>query len=66
MSLQLRFEGRQSLSMSHREREIVPNGRTNERKGALSMERFTSVRNDESVSRGAESACWGVQFKKVE
>ena len=52
--------------MSHRERETVPDRRTNERKGARSMERFTSVRNDESVSRGAESACWGVQFKKVE
>ena len=35
MSLQLRFEGRQSLSMSHREREFVPDGRTNERKGTL-------------------------------
>ena len=57
MSLQLRFEGRQSLSMSHREREIVPDGRTNERKGTLSMESFMSVRNaeDASVSRGAES-----------
>ena len=58
MSLQLRFEGRQSLSMSHREREIVPDGRTNERKGALSLESFTSVRNTEdvSVSIGPESA----------
>ena len=58
MSLQLRCEGRQSSSMSHREREIVPDGRANERKGALSLEPFTSVRNteDASVSRGAESA----------
>ena len=59
MSLELRSEGRRSLSMSHREREIVPNGRTNERKGALSLEPFTSVRNteDASASSGAESAC---------
>ena len=27
MSLELTFEGRQSLKMSHREREIVPDGR---------------------------------------
>ena len=54
--------------MSHREREIVPDGKTNERKGALSLEPFVSVRNteDASVSRGAESACWGVQLKEVE
>ena len=38
MSLELRFEGRQSLSMLHREREIVPDGWTNERKGVLSLE----------------------------
>ena len=58
MRFQLRFEGRQSLSMSLREKEIVPDGRTNEGKGALSLETFTSVRNteDASVSRGAESA----------
>ena len=58
MSLELRFEGRQSMSTSHREREIVPDGRTSERKGVLSLEPFTSVRNteDASVSRGAESA----------
>ena len=44
--------------MSHREREIVPDGKTNERKGALSLEPFVSVRNteDASVSRGAEGA----------
>ena len=57
MSLQLGFEGKQSLSMSHREREIVQDGRSNERKGALSLEPFTSVRNTEdSFSREAESA----------
>ena len=58
MSLELRFEGRPSLSMSHREREIVPAGRTNERKGMMSLEPFMSVQNteDASVSRGAESA----------
>ena len=58
MSLQLGSEGRQSLSMSHREREIVPDGRTSERKGALSLEFFMSVWNmeDASVSNGAESA----------
>ena len=58
MSLQLRFEGRQSLSMPHREKKIAPDGRINERKGALSLEPFTSVQNteDASVSRGAESA----------
>ena len=57
VSLQLRFEGRQSLSMSHREWKIVPDGKTSERKGALSLKPFTSVRNteDASVSRGAES-----------
>ena len=33
--------------MSHREREIVPDGRTNERKSALSLEPFTSVPNME-------------------
>ena len=67
MSLELRFEGRQSLNMSHRESEIVPDGRTNERKGALSLEPFTSVRNteDASVSSGAESVSWSLQFKKV-
>ena len=55
------------MSMSHRKREIVPDGRTNERKGALSLEPFTSVRNteDASVSRGAESALWDVQLKEV-
>ena len=58
MSLPLRLEGRQSLSMPHREREIVLDGRTNERKGALPLEPFTSVQNTEDarVSRGAESA----------
>ena len=57
MSLELTLEGRQSVSMSHREMEIVPDGRTNERKGALSLELLTSARNMEtaSVSRGAES-----------
>ena len=57
MSLELIFEGRQSLSMSRRERETVLDGGTNERKGALSLEPLTSVRNteDASVSRGAES-----------
>ena len=33
------------MSMSHSEREIVPEGRTNERKGALSFELITSVLN---------------------
>ena len=42
-NLQLRFEGRQSLSMLHREREIAPDGRTYERKGVLSLEPFASV-----------------------
>ena len=58
MSLQLRFEGRLSLSISHREREIVPDGMTNERKSALSFEPFTSVWNTEDgiVNREAESA----------
>ena len=58
VSLQLRFEGRQSWSVSHRKREIIPDGGTNERKGALSLEPFTSVWNteDASVRRGAESA----------
>ena len=67
VNLQLRFEGRQSLSMSHREREIVPDGRNNERIGALSFEPFTSVRNTEDAndSRGAESAWWDVQLKEV-
>ena len=57
VSLQLRFEGRQSLRMSHRHRKIVPDGRTNERKGALCLEPFRYVQNTEdvSVSRGAES-----------
>ena len=57
MSLKLRFESRQSFSMLHREMEIVPEGRTNERKGVPSLEPFTSVQNMEatSVSRGAES-----------
>ena len=57
MSVELRLEGRQSFSMLHREREIVPAGRINERKGTLSFELLTSVRNmeDMSVSRGAES-----------
>ena len=57
VSFQLRFEGRQSFSMSHRERDIVPDGRTNVRKCALFLELFTSVRSteDESVSRGPES-----------
>ena len=36
MSLELRLAGRQSLSMSHREREIVPDGGANGIKGALS------------------------------
>ena len=54
--------------MSHREREIVPSERTNERKGVLPLESFTAVWNteDASVSRGAESAWWCVQFKEVE
>ena len=58
VSLQLRFEGRQSLSMLHREREIVPDGKTNERKGALSSEAFTSIQSteDASVGRGAVTA----------
>ena len=58
MSLQLRYDGRQSLSMSHREREIFPDGRTNEGKGVLSLECFLSVWNTEdvSVSGGVESA----------
>ena len=52
MSLELRLEGRQSLSMSHtvRDRDIVQDGRTNERKGSLSLELFTSVQNKEDVS----------------
>ena len=55
------------MSMSPKEREIVLDGRTSERKGALSLESFTSVRNteDASVSRGVESVLWGVQFKEV-
>ena len=57
MRLQLRFEGRQSLSMSPKEREIVLDGRTSERKGALSLEPYMSVPNteDASVSREVES-----------
>ena len=53
--------------MSPKEREIVLYGRTSERKVALSLESFTSVRNteDASVSRGVESVLWGVQFKEV-
>ena len=36
VSLELRVEGRQSLSMSHSGRQIVPDGRINERKCARS------------------------------
>ena len=52
--LKLRLDGRQTLTMFHREREIVPDGRTGERKSALSLE-LTSVGNteDSSVSRAA-------------
>ena len=57
VSLQVRLEGRQSVSMSPRERDIVLDGRTIERNGALPLEPFTSVQNTEDrVSRGAESA----------
>ena len=44
--------------MSHREREIVPDGGANERKGALSLKCLESVWNTIYViiSRGAESA----------
>ena len=44
MSLELRLEGRPSLSMSHREREIVPDTGINERKGALSFLHLVRVR----------------------
>ena len=58
VSLQLKFGGRHSLSMSLRKREIVSDGRTSERKGVLSFGPFTSVHNteDASVCREAESA----------
>ena len=58
MNLELTLEGGLSFSMSHSKREIVPDRRTDERKGLLSLEVFASVWNteDASVSRGAESA----------
>ena len=54
MSLELRFEGRQSLSMSHREREIVPDVRTDERRVVLSLELFTEHRRCECQQRSRE------------
>ena len=56
VSLELRLEGRQILSMSHREREIVPDGRTTEREGALSLELFRSVRNTDDASVGGSAS----------
>ena len=35
MTIEQLPEGRESMSMSHRERETIPDGGTNERKGAL-------------------------------
>ena len=43
VNLEPRLESRQSLNMSHRERETVPEGRTNERKAALSLELHSCV-----------------------
>ena len=62
VSLELWLEGIKGLSMSHRERELVPDGKTNKRKGNLSLEFLASVwdTEDASVSRGAESAWWSV------
>ena len=51
--------------MSHRERDIVPDGGTSETKGALSLKFLASVWNTKYaiVSREAESAWWDVEFK---
>ena len=53
--------------MWHREREIVPEGKTNERKGALSLGLVASVRNTEDaiIRRGAASSLRGARFKEV-
>ena len=53
--------------MSHRETEIVPDRGSSDRKGALSLNSFASVWNAKYaiISRGAESAWRGVQFKEV-
>ena len=55
------------MSMSYRERESVPDGGTNERKGVLSLKFLVAVWNLKCViiSRGAESVWWGVQFMEV-
>ena len=45
MSLELRLEGRPCLSMSHREREVVPDTGINERKGVLSFLHIFRIRN---------------------
>ena len=65
VSLELWLKERQSLSMSHREREIVPDGRTIGRKSTLSLNFFPSVWNAKNamISRGAESVWRDVQFK---
>ena len=46
VSLELCLEGRQSLSMSHRDRKIVPDGGASERKGALSLKFIASWYSD--------------------
>ena len=53
--------------MSHREREIVPDGWTSEIKGELSLKFIASLCSKKYaiISRGAESALWGVQLKEV-
>ena len=62
VSLQLWLEGRQSWSMSHREREIVPDRGTSERKGMLSLKFLASVWNTKYaiISRAAESVLQSV------
>ena len=58
---------RQSVSTSHREREIVPDGRTSGRKSTLSLTFLLSVWNVKNVMiiRGVESVWGDVQFKEV-
>ena len=58
VSLEPRLGEGQSLSMSHREGEIVSDGGTSERKSALSLKFLASVQStkDAITNRGAESA----------
>ena len=56
-----------SVSLLHREREIVLEGKTSERKDALSLELLASIWNTEDmiISGGAGSLWWDAQFKEV-